>query len=54
MAVIILNIIAIIICLFMVSCIEKEDGRIIFYVILILLNGGVLGYNICKVINGLE
>jgi uncharacterized membrane protein YtjA (UPF0391 family) len=53
MASIVINVIAILFGFFGV-CYTEEKGRIMFYVFLVLINGGLLGYNICRVINGIE
>lgn len=50
---IVINVIAIIFCFFG-ACYTEEKGRIMLYVVLVLINGGLLGYNICRVINGIE
>ena len=53
MAAIVINAIAILFCLFGV-CFTEEKEQIMFYVVLCLINSCFLGYNICRVINGLE
>lgn len=50
---IVINVIALLFCFFGV-CWTEEKGRIMLYVVLVLINGGLLGYNICRVINGIE
>ena len=50
--ILIINVIAILICLFG-AWFSENKGRVMFYVVLVLLNSGFLGYNICRLINGL-
>jgi len=53
MIAIIINVTAILLGLFG-ALFSESKGRIMFYVVLVLLNSGMLGYNICRLINGLE